>query len=67
MLPPHFCLWQRKGGPIRHNKGIRYIPDKEQKCLTEDQARHIYKKVEMDKIINRDHETRDKRWQNDKK
>ena len=35
-----------------HNRSIRYIPDKEQKCLTEDQARHIYKKVEMDKIIN---------------
>ena len=26
--------------------------DKEQRCLTEDQARHVYKKVEMDKIIN---------------
>ena len=42
----------KKGGPIRHNKGFRYIPDKEQKCLTEDQARHKYKKVETDKIIN---------------
>ena len=42
----------KKGGPARHNKGVRYIPDKEQKCLTEDQARHIYKKVEMDKVIN---------------
>ena len=30
---------------------ITYIPDKE-KCLTEDQARHMYKMVEMDKIIN---------------
>ena len=44
----------KKGGPIRHNKGVRYIVDKEQKCLTEDQARHVYKKVEMDKIINID-------------
>ena len=42
----------KKGGPSRHNKGVRYILEKEQKCLTEDQARHIYKKVEMDKIIN---------------
>ena len=42
----------KKGGPIRRNNGVRYIPDKEQKCLTEDQARHINKKVEMDKIIN---------------
>ena len=42
----------KKGGPVRHNKGIRYIPDKEQKCLKEDQAIHIYKKVEMDIVIN---------------
>ena len=42
----------KKGGPIIHNKGVRYIPDKEQKCLTDDQARHVYKKVEIDKIIN---------------
>ena len=42
----------KKGGPIRHKKGISYIQDKEQKCLTEDQARCIYKKVETDKIIN---------------
>ena len=42
----------KKGGPIRHNKGVRYTPDKEQKCVTEDQARHIYKKAEADKIIN---------------
>ena len=27
------------------------MPDKE-KCLTKDPARHIHKKVEMDKIIN---------------
>ena len=29
-----------------------YIPDREKKCLTEDQARRIYKKVEMDKPVN---------------
>ena len=28
------------------------MPDKEQNCLTEDQARHVYKKIETDKIIN---------------
>ena len=27
-------------------------PDKEQGCLTEDQARYVYKKVETDKVIN---------------
>ena len=31
---------------------LMYIPDREKKCLTEDQARHIYKKVEMDKPVN---------------
>ena len=41
-----------KGGAGRHDKGVRYIPDKEQRFLTEDQARHVYKKVEMDKVIN---------------
>ena len=30
----------------------KYQIKKKQKCLTEDQARQIYKKVEMDKIIN---------------
>ena len=42
----------KKGGPVAHNNSVRYIPDKEQRCLTEDQARHIYKKVETDKVIN---------------
>ena len=42
----------KKGGPVKHNTGVRYIPDKEQKCFTENQARHVYKKVETDKIIN---------------
>ena len=28
------------------------MPDREKKCLTEDQARHIYKKVEMDKSFS---------------
>ena len=28
------------------------MPDIEEKCLAEDQARHIYKKVEMDKSVN---------------
>ena len=28
------------------------MPDREKRCLTEDQARHIYKKVKMDKPVN---------------
>ena len=42
MLPPHFYLKERKVDESDLNK-ITYIPDKG-KCLTEDQARHIYKK-----------------------
>ena len=38
----------RKGGPAR------YVKDKETKCLTEDQVRHTYKKVESYSIINID-------------
>ena len=41
-----------KGRPVRHDKSVRCIQDKEQRCLTEDKARHVYKKVEMDKVIN---------------
>ena len=29
-----------------------YILDREKKCLKENQAKHIYKKVEMDKPVN---------------
>ena len=35
------------GGPVN----VRYVKDK---CLTEDQARHIYKKVESESIVNVD-------------
>ena len=41
-----------KGGPARHEKSVMYILDKEQRCLTEDQAWHVYRKVERDKAIN---------------
>ena len=42
----------KKGGPVRHDKSVMYVTDKGQRCLTEDQARHVYKKVETDKAIN---------------
>ena len=32
----------------------RYIKDKEDKCLTNDQARHVYMKAESQSIINVD-------------
>ena len=47
-----FLLVTEKGGPVRHIKSVRYIPDKEQICLTEDETRHVYKMVETDRVIN---------------
>ena len=48
-----FLPLTKKGAPIRHNKGVRYIADKKkQNCFTEDQGRHVYEKVETNKIIN---------------
>ena len=41
----------KKGRQVRFSNKITYIPDREKKCLTEE-ARHIYKMVETDKIIN---------------
>ena len=42
----------KKGWWVRFDSKIRHIPIKEKECLTEDQARHVYKMVEMDKVIN---------------
>ena len=47
-----FLPLTEKGGPVRHDKSVRYIPDKEQRCWTEVQTRHVYRQVEMDKVIN---------------
>ena len=56
-----FLPQTKKGGLVRFDNKITYIPVKE-RCLTEDQARHVYKMVEIEKIINdRDYETRDRR------
>ena len=45
MLPPHFCLWQRKVDQL----DIIMVLEMYQ---TEDQVRHIYKKVATDKVVN---------------
>ena len=42
----------KKGGWVRFDNKITYITDTERECLAEDQARHVYKMVEMDKVIN---------------
>ena len=33
---------------------VKYAKDKETTCLSKDQARHIYKKVELEGIVNAD-------------
>ena len=38
------------GGPVN----VKNVKDKKVKCLTEDQLRHIYKKVESESIVNVD-------------
>ena len=40
--------------PLNSNLGVlvRYVKDRENICLTVDQARFIYKKVEQDSIVN---------------
>ena len=40
MAPPFFAFKHKKGGPVK------YIKDKEDICLTDDQASHMYKKIE---------------------
>ena len=47
-----FLPQTKKGGQVRFSNRITYIPDREKKCLTDDQTRHLYKMVETDKIIN---------------
>ena len=33
---------------------VKYVKDKEIICLTKEQARHIYKKVELEGVVNVD-------------
>ena len=47
MAPPHLYLWTTR-------KMVRYVKDREAICLTEEQMRHIYKKVESGSEINID-------------
>ena len=47
-----FLPKKKKGGQVRFSDKITYIPDREEKCLTKDQAKHIYEMVEMNKPVN---------------
>ena len=50
MPPPHFCLKKRKVDKSETKLLIYQIEEK--KCLTEDQAKYIYKMVEQNKSVN---------------
>ena len=41
-----------KGGKVRFSEEVTYIPNKERRCLTKDQATQIYEEVEKNEPIN---------------
>ena len=43
---------KKKGGQVRFSEKVTYIPNREEACLTKDQAKQIYKEVEKNKPIN---------------
>ena len=47
-----FLPKKKKGGKVRFCDKVTYIPDRERKCLTKDQTKHIYEMVEMNKLVN---------------
>ena len=62
-----------KNGPTTYlplnaniSRQTKYIKDEEAICLAENQARHIYKKVETGKVINKDTIKQDIDWDADK-
>ena len=46
-----FLPKKKKGGQVRFSDKITYIPDRENKCLTKGQAKHIYEMIEMNEPI----------------
>ena len=47
-----FLPKKKKGGKVRFNDKVTYIPDRERKCLMKDQTKHIYGMVEMNKPVD---------------
>ena len=47
-----FLPKKKKGGKVRFSDKVTYIPDRERKCLTKDQTKHIYEMVERNKPVN---------------
>ena len=43
---------KKKGGQLRFSEKVTYIPNREEMCLTKDQAKQMYKEIEKNKSIN---------------
>ena len=43
---------KKKGGQVRFSEKVPYIPNREETCLTKDQAKQIYKEMEKNEPIN---------------
>ena len=44
----------RLSAVLKIGEPVKYVKDKETICLNDDQARHIYKKVESESVVNVD-------------
>ena len=47
-----FLPERQKGGKVRFSEEITYIPNKERKSLTKDQATQVYEEIEKNEPIN---------------
>ena len=47
-----FLPKRKKGGQVRFSEKVTYVPNREKRCLTKDQAKKIYKEIEKNKPIN---------------
>ena len=52
MVPPHFYQKEKKGGKVRFSEEVTYIPSRDKRCLTKDQATQICEDVEKNEPIN---------------
>ena len=43
---------KKKGGQVRFSEKVTYIPNREEMCLTKDQAKQIYREIEKNEQIN---------------
>ena len=43
---------KKKGGQVRFSEKVTYITNREETCLTKDQAKQIYREIEKNKLIN---------------